>query len=271
MLISELPSALACFDALAERLAGRRAALFLDYDGTLTPIAAQPDQALLPAATRPVLQRLARLCPVALVSGRDLATLRRLVELEGVTYAGEHGFDILHPDGSSAQPPEVAALVPQIDAAEADLRRRLGGLEGVVLERKRFSVAVHYRHVAEAAVGQVQAAVAAQLERHPQIKAMSGKKVFELQPALDWHKGRAVLALMAQEGIGEGIGLEHLPIFLGDDVTDETAFEALGERGVCIVLEGEVDRETAARLRLVDPGEVRTFLERLADLLERRP
>lgn len=267
MLISELPSALARFDELEVRLAGRRPALFLDYDGTLTPIAAHPDHALLPEATRPVLQRLARLCPVALVSGRDLATLRRLVELEGVTYAGEHGYDILHPDGSRAQPPEVAALVPEIDAAAAALGEALGDLDGVVLERKRFSLAVHYRHVAAEAVGQVREAVAAVLERHPRIKAMAGKKVVELQPALDWNKGRAVVALMAEEGIGA----ESLPIFLGDDVTDETAFEALAGQGVCIVLEGEEDRETAARLRLVDPVEVRRFLERLADLLARRP
>lgn len=264
MLISELPSALDRFDEFEARLAGRRPALFLDYDGTLTPIAAQPDQALLPEATRPVLQRLARLCPVALVSGRDLATLQRLVGLEGVTYAGEHGYDILHPDGSRAQPPEVAALVPEIDAVEAALRAELGELEGVVLERKRFSVALHYRHVAEGSVGRVRATVQAQQERHPGIKAMAGKKVFELQPALDWHKGRAVLSLMAVEGLGR----DCLPIFLGDDVTDETAFEALRGCGYCVVLEGEEDRETAAGLRLVDPDEVRAFLERLAALLD---
>lgn len=263
MLISELPSALERFGDVKARLAGRAPALFLDYDGTLTPIAGHPEHALLPEATRPVLQRLARLCPVALVSGRDVATLRRLVALDGVTYAGEHGFDILHPDGERVEPPELAALIPHLEAAKGGLRDALCGLEGAILEFKRFSVAVHYRHVVPAAVEKVRSAVAEQLERHPKLKAINGKKVFELQPALDWNKGRAVVSLMATEGIGP----ESLPLFLGDDITDETAFEALGGRGVCIVLEGEEDRETAAALRLADPEEVRRFLECLADLV----
>ncbi|SMF12216.1 trehalose 6-phosphatase [Tistlia consotensis] len=263
MLISELPSALERFDDLERRLAGRRPAVFLDYDGTLTPIAARPEQAVLAAPVRAVLERLAALCPVALVSGRDLATLRRLVGVEGLTFAGEHGFDILHPDGSTAQPPEVAALVPHVEAAGAALEQGIGGIEGVLLERKRFSIAIHYRHVAPEAVQAVRDAVAAQLARHPQLKGLSGKKVLELQPALDWNKGRAIVALTEEEGIGA----ESLPIFLGDDTTDETAFEALAGRGVCIVLEGEEDRETAAGLRLGDPTEARRYLERLIGLL----
>lgn len=265
MLISELPSALERFDRLEELLKERRPAVFLDYDGTLTPIAEQPDQALLPPETRRELQRLARLCPVSLVSGRELSLLRRLVDVEGVIYAAEHGFDILLPDGRSQQPPEVAGLLPHVEAAEAALRARLGGIEGLVFERKRFSLAIHYRHVAPARVAEVKAAVADELLRHPQMKSMSGKKVIELQPALDWNKGRAIVSLMVTEELPS----DCLPIFLGDDVTDETAFEALEEEGICIVLEGDEDRETAARLRLSDSTEVCRYLRRLADLLAR--
>ncbi len=267
VLISELPSALERFDELETALASRAPALFLDYDGTLTPIAARPEQAVLPEGTRAVLERLAGLCPVALVSGRDLATLRRLVALEGVTFAGEHGFDIRHPDGRLEQPPEVVELVPEIDAIERALRGALDDLEALIFERKRFSLAIHYRHLAGSHLGRLREAVEAQLARHPQVKAMHGKKVFELQPAIDWNKGRAVLSLMSVEGIGA----ESLPIFLGDDVTDETAFERLRGRGLCVVLEGEEDRETAATLRLSDPDEVRVYLERLCRLLEARP
>lgn len=264
MLISELPSALERFDRLESLLVDRRPAVFLDYDGTLTPIAAQPDQALLSPETRAALQRLAGLCPVSLVSGRELSLLRRLVGVEGVIYAAEHGFDILLPDGRSRQPPEVAGLLPHVEAAEAALRARLAAVEGLAFERKRFSLAIHYRHVAPAQVAEVEAAIAEVLLAHPQIKAMAGKKVFELQPAIDWNKGRAIVSLM----IAEELPADSLPIFLGDDVTDETAFQALEDEGICIVLEGDENRETAARLRLTDSGEVRRYLQRLADLLD---
>ncbi|MEE9219877.1 MAG: trehalose-phosphatase, partial [Acidobacteriota bacterium] len=94
-----LPSALAERDQIALRLRGRRPAVFLDYDGTLTPIVSRPELATLPAAMREVLKEVAARVPVAIVSGRDRRDVEALVGLEGLIYAGSHGFDITGPNG----------------------------------------------------------------------------------------------------------------------------------------------------------------------------
>src|SRR4029450_3453680 len=114
--VRDLPSALERANEIRSLLSVRRLAVFLDYDGTLTPIVERPEDALLPAETRAAIERLAALAPVAIVSGRDLADVRRLMGIEGITYAGSHGFDVLLPDGS-AHPPRIEVL-PQLEAAD---------------------------------------------------------------------------------------------------------------------------------------------------------
>ncbi len=99
--ISELPDALEHRDEIARRLAGKRLAVFLDYDGTLTPIVARPDLAVLSEAMRQVVRDLAGRCTVAIVSGRDREDVQKLVALDQLIYAGDHGFDISGPAGLS--------------------------------------------------------------------------------------------------------------------------------------------------------------------------
>lgn len=98
--IAAVPSALRHADELASRLA-RGGAVFLDYDGTLTPIVADPEEAHLSAETREVIGELARHVPVAVISGRVLGDVRARVELDRIYYAGSHGFEISFPNGSS--------------------------------------------------------------------------------------------------------------------------------------------------------------------------
>jgi trehalose-phosphatase len=240
-------------------LSGRRPALFLDYDGTLTPIVERPEDALLPPGTRAVLERLAARLPVAVVSGRDLADVRRMVGVEGIAYAGSHGFDIVGPDGSVHQ--RGREYLPDLDAAERELAPRLDPVAGARIERKTFAVAVHFRQVAEERVPEVEAAVAEVAAAHPRLRRTGGKKVFELRPDVDWDKGRALLWLLEVLGLS---GDEVLPIYVGDDETDEDAFRAIRERGLGVVVRGEGDqRTTAARYALRDTDEARSFLELL--------
>ncbi|PTL75784.1 trehalose-phosphatase [Vitiosangium sp. GDMCC 1.1324] len=258
--MQEVPSALARREELLRRMEGRQVALFLDYDGTLTPIVPDPDAACLSESMRSTLAELARRYPVAIVSGRDLRVLKGFVRLEGVLYAGSHGFDIEGPDGREFQVEEARALLPELDAAERELKAALGGIPGVQLERKRFSVAVHWRHVEEARVPEVERGVDAVLARHPRLRKGGGKKVFECLPAIDWHKGRAVEWLLRALGLeGEGV----LPVYVGDDLTDENAFQMLRGRGLGLVVRGEVERPTAADFALKNVEEVRQFLELL--------
>jgi alpha,alpha-trehalase len=238
-----------------QRRAGRRLALFLDYDGTLTPIVRRPEDAVLGAPARAVLRALARRLPLAVISGRDLADVRARVGVPGVYYAGSHGFDIEGPGVRHRHPLARAAVAP-LRAAAREITRDTAGIAGAQLEPKRFALAVHYRRVAGSNVPAVRAAVERARRRHPQLRLAGGKKVLELLPGLDWDKGRAVLWLLRALRLDRG---DVLPLYIGDDLTDEDAFRALAGRGLGIVVQ-RARRRTAARFALRDPRAVRAFL-----------
>lgn len=250
------PSALERWDEIERRLAGRRPAVFLDYDGTLAPIAPRPELAHLPEPTRAVLRRLAARGPVALLSGRGREDVAALVGLEELTYAGSHGFDVAGPTLRR----EVGEGIPErIEEAAARLLQRVEGIAGVLVEPKRFSVAVHFRLADDADLPRLEAAVDAVQAEIPELRKVPGKKIFELRPALGWDKGHALLWLLdALHG-----ETDTVPLYLGDDVTDEDAFRAIQDRGIGILV-AEEPRETAAAYSLRDTEEVLAFLERLA-------
>jgi trehalose 6-phosphate phosphatase len=261
-LIEELPSALGAPGELARLVAGRRVAIFLDYDGTLTPIVADPEDARLDTAARHRIAMVARRLPVAIISGRDLADVQRMVGIDGLWYAGSHGFDIAGPRGQRHR--HAPEAVGHLDLAEHDLRRAVGHVPGAWVERKAFAIAVHVRRTPDDRVAEVEAAVGRIAAGDPELRMTGGKRVFELRPAVAWDKGRAVLGLLAIEGLDRE---DLVPVYVGDDLTDEDAFVALRDRGIGIVVRGEGDRRTtAARLSLAEPGEVPELLERLAEL-----
>jgi trehalose 6-phosphate phosphatase len=143
--------------------------------------------------------------------------------------------------------------------AETELREALDEIPGAQLERKHFSVAAHYRNVSENDTFKVALAVDAVAARHPELRRIDGKKVHELLPDIDWNKGKAVLWLLETLELERG---NVLPIFVGDDRTDEDAFRALEKRGVGILV-SEQPQITAASYWLNNPEEVERFLREL--------
>ncbi len=261
--ISTLPAASDAQVMVRAKLAGARPCAFLDYDGTLAPIVPDPDNALLPDGMRDALAALVRRCPVAIVSGRDVSVIRRLVGLPGLTYAGSHGFEIVGPEGGAAHLETGVAFLAALDAAEGALRRGLADIVGHVVERQRFSIAVHFRNASPVDAKRIAATVDAVLAEMDGLRQGAGKKVIRIQPAIDWDKGRAVRWLLERmDDGGEG----RIPIYIGDDVTDEDAFRALAGTGVSLVVQGEEDRPTSADYALAGTGDVRRFLGLLADL-----
>ena len=251
-----LPSALDHVEEIAG--AGEASlAIFLDYDGTLTPIVSDPEKAFLSDSMRQTLQALAMHASVAILSGRDLDDVRRRVDIDGIIYAGSHGFDIA---GPRERRNEVATeFLPKLDVAEKELSQELAGIPGARVERKRFSIAAHYRNVNESDFPNLERSVSEIAARHRKLRRIDGKKVYELLPNIDWDKGKAVLWLLQQ------LGLERAnarPIYIGDDRTDEDAFRALEQRGVGILV-SEEPRPTAASYSLKDPIEVERFLRKL--------
>lgn len=266
-MLSELHSALDAKEGIAWRMMQGSPVVFLDYDGTLSPIVDDPATAEMAPGVREELERLALAVPVAIISGRDLADIRQLAGAAGLHYAGSHGFEIVAPDGSPVGEEvliEFRRFLPALDEAEERLRVELAELPGVFVERKRYAIAVHYRRADEGAALPAETAVDAALAAVPGLRKTTGKKVFELRPDVDWDKGKALLRLLDVPALG---GPNPVPLFIGDDLTDEDAYQVLTDRGVSVVVEGEIDRPTIAEYALADPQEAGVLLGYLAETL----
>lgn len=258
---TDLPAAQHAIGEVTRWCEGRTTVLFLDFDGTLTPIVDRPEQADLSGRMRHILQRLSERIPVAIVSGRGLADVRRRVGLDRLYYAGSHGFEIDGPGPTPMRLDKGRDALPALDKAEKLLNRCLADIDGAQVERKKFTITVHYRRAGVDQAGRIEDRVDAALLQFPALRKSYGKKVFELQPDLDWDKGRAVRWLLEQPALtGENVW----PVYIGDDVTDEDAFRVLQGHGAGIVVHGGEHRRTCAGYALADPGEVMAFLQALA-------
>ena len=265
--IRELPDALAEADELNDRLRGHEPAVFLDYDGVLTPIVDRPEDATISEGMWEAVRGLAQRCTVCVVSGRDRPVVQELMNVDDLVVAGSHGFDIWHPDEGPMEHDAGEHSEELLDTVKTRLGEAADGIEGAQVEPKKLSTAIHYRHVTDERRPEVKAAVDELLAEYPdELKVTPGKMVYEVQPKLDWHKGKAVLYLL------ETLGLDRddvIPLFLGDDITDEDAFNALKGRGIGIFVGNPDDpevggRTTAADYVLESPQEVEQFLDTLA-------
>lgn len=238
--------------------------LISDYDGTLAPIVERPGDAELSESMKKPLSELINFCPVGVISGRALDDLIPRVGIEKIYYSGNHGYEIRGPD--------VDFVKAEAEEAEEPIRRicnsiekRSGSIEGVLVENKGFTASVHYRLVDEKEVSELRRIVEEEVEPYKKEGAIEinyGREVFEIRPRGEWDKGEAVSLLRRVAGLEE----EALPVYLGDDVTDEDVFFTLGDRGVGIVI-SEEERETAADFRLRGTDEVEEFLNRLLEIL----
>jgi trehalose 6-phosphate phosphatase len=264
--INGLPHALRDAGALAERMAGKRVAVFLDYDGTLTPIVDRPEDAIISESMREVVRGLSRRCTVCVVSGRDRPVVQQLMGVDDLVVAGSHGFDIWSPEGGAIEREEGTNFAGLLSRVTTTVRNRVASVEGALVEPKKSSVAVHYRLVAEHERPKIGAIVDDVLAAEPDaLRVTPGKMVYEIQPKIDWDKGKAVLYLLEALGLD---GEDVLPLYVGDDNTDEHAFQALSGKGIGILVADPADPEiagrgTAAEYILGDTQEVERFLDAL--------
>ena len=262
--IDSLPSALEKKAEIFQRLHERTPAIFLDYDGTLTPIVDDPAEAKLPERTRKVIRRLAEHFSIAIISGRDLGDVRNMVSIKDIAYAGSHGFDIAWQGGRHRHQERGRRFLPALDRAEAELSKALQNIPGARVERKLFAIAVHYRQVDRAKLDELEKRFDEVLSHYPELRKTTGKEIFELRPNVDWDKGKALLSLLEALYTNGG---RVLPVYIGDDDTDEDAFRSISDRGIAIVV-GMEKRPTAAHYALRDPDEVAQFLHELTALAE---
>ncbi len=256
---------LSAWPRVAAQLRGASHILLLaDYDGTLTPIVERPELANLSENTRRLLRNLARQrgFTLGIISGRALADLKERVGISGVIYAGNHGLEIEGP-GISFVNPVAEELRPILRVMHYVLSRALATVRGVMVEDKGLSLSVHYRLAEERRgedVERIVKEVVGGAEAAGQAKITPGKKVYEVRPAVTWDKGKAVKLLMKRYGKG-GRKSGLVPIFFGDDRTDEDAFKVIGNYGAGIsVFVGEEGQHSIARYFLKSSDEVAVFL-----------
>ena len=261
---SELPEP---STVIAERGDGRKPAVFLDYDGVLSPIVDRPSDAVMTDGMRRIVHELAGRASVCVVSGRDRQVVNELMGLDDLVVAGSHGFDIFHPETGVITHDASTGFEDLVERVTAEVTGKAAGIEGTLVEPKHASVALHYRGVDPSRHAEVQELVDGVLAEHPgELRVTPGKFVHEIQPKIDWDKGRAVEHLL---DVLDLRGVDVLPIYVGDDVTDEDAFDApsIADGGLGVLVIGPTDadgRETAAAAVLADVDAVGAILDGLA-------
>lgn len=275
------PSALTSFEQITHFAKGKRLALFLDYDGTLSPIVDNPDLAIMSDDMRSAVKDVTKYFPTAIISGRSRDKVYEFVGLNELYYAGSHGMDIMSPVKGSAfsghpncikftdkqgkeavlfQP--ASEFVPMIEEVFTSLVESTKVINGAKVENNKFCVSVHYRNVDEKDWKTVIQCVYGIIKRYPRLRLTHGRKVLEVRPVIDWNKGKAVEFLLDSLGLSDSDDV--LPIYVGDDRTDEDAFKVLreGNRGYGILV-SSVPKESHAFYSLKEPSEVMEFLRAL--------
>ncbi|KAK9838130.1 hypothetical protein WJX81_003117 [Elliptochloris bilobata] len=183
----EHPCLLQHFSDFLEAARERRVAIFLDYDGTLTPIVKNPDRAYMSDQMRAAVRAAARLFPTAIISGRGREKVESFVQLKELYYAGSHGMDIVGPQGDQQagetlafQP--AARYAPIMDQVYAELVSRVADIPGATVEHNKFCVSVHFRNCEAGQYDAVLGAVEATLRSRAELHASRGRKVFEIKP-----------------------------------------------------------------------------------------
>lgn len=238
--------------------------LFLDYDGTLTPIVSTPDLALCPPEVKALLAQLRDIPKVFLtiISGRSLEDIREKVGIPGIIYVGNYGLEIENPAGMHKKKLSANRQREYNNIVRA-LKDSLAEIPGILFEDKGPILTVHYRNVLPEYFDRVHPVVGKTLEGwKDRWQIARGKMVFEIRPKVDFNKGKAV-----REILQSAITPKALPVYLGDDPEDEGAFRAIKGKGIPVFV-GDARIASEADHYLKDPSEVLEFLRRCLALLK---
>ncbi|UCH44676.1 MAG: bifunctional alpha,alpha-trehalose-phosphate synthase (UDP-forming)/trehalose-phosphatase [Nitrospiraceae bacterium] len=224
--------------------------LFLDYDGTLTPIVDSPERAIIDEDTLMLIRKLQGIMPVAIVTGRSLNNIMDIIKIGNLVYAGNHGAEIW--DGNKLViDQQIADSREMLNIMIAQLKATLSPIQGLIIEDKGITASIHFRMVSPHDICRVHDVFWAIAERHKEMFTItSGKKVFEIRPHGMWNKGDAV------KWIWGNIGENRLPLYIGDDLTDEDAFKAIRGKGIGV----SVEKSEEADYYMKTQDEVKAFL-----------
>lgn len=241
---------------------GKHLLIFCDYDGTLTAIAKTPDKAIIPNGIKELINKLSQTsdCRIVVISGRTIKDIRNKIRLKNVIYAGNHGLEISG-CGFRFKAQVSRRYKNVLRTIKNDLASKLLCISGVLLEDKGISVSVHYRLVSGEDVPSVKAIVGdvvLSYMENEEVKVKHGKEVIEIMPPIEWDKGKATLWILEkQRGLLEKKRI--LPVYFGDDITDEDAFDVLKNRGITVFVGRP--KLSKAKYYLRNTGEVAKVLK----------
>jgi trehalose 6-phosphate phosphatase len=241
-------------------------ALFLDYDGTLTQIRQEPAAAVLSLEGELILRHLSSLTdiPICIVTGRSMEDIRRLIPLDHMSFAANHGFHILH-EAKEWIHPDAVSIIQVFSRLTGVLRSRLEPFPKVYVENKQFTLTVHYRSVPSSQVRSLISLVINTIRSFDTSLIITrGKKVIEIRPSISWGKGDAVLQIMKTIKTPR----RPVPLFIGDDATDEDVFRVLQSKG--ITMRVGKNTSTLARYYVKDVEEVLRLLHLVIELRSNR-
>ncbi|MGM0368731.1 MAG: trehalose-phosphatase [Actinomycetota bacterium] len=236
--------------------------MFLDYDGTLTPIVSTPDLAILSDDMKAILKKLVSKYTVSIISGRSTDDVRSKVNIGNIYYAGSHGFEIIQPDGKKIINEEANRLRKIKNKAQEELKKQTRHIKGALIEDVKYTASCHYRLVPEEHVAEFKEIVKRIVANYPELKLTEGKKVLEVRPNIDWDKGKAVNWILDALGYDPA---NNLVIYVGDDRTDEDAFAVIKEYGFGILVAEEV-RPTEAKYKVKTVNKVKDLLSYFVEL-----
>jgi len=257
--LKDIPHALSCLEEIESAVQGKTLFTALDFDGTLAPLNNDPEAVEISAEMKKRVKNLALRCHVAIMTGRDLDDIRERVGLEELFYSGSHGFEIAGPRESGVFFEAGKEFLPVLNKAEELLPGIIGDIPGVLIQRKRFSISIHYRMVERERIRELIEKAGRAVKSIGGLVARNDKKALEILPGMTWNKGSALLWILEAAGMTDQ---DSFAISMGDDVTDEDMHKAVKGRGAGIIVTGtEPHLSSFADYRLGSIAEAGRFIE----------
>lgn len=242
--------------------------LFLDYDGTLVSFKDKPTEVVTPIKVENVLKNLIQIptFTVFIVCGRALHEIKNLLDIEGLSFAALHGLQIELSDGKTFSWEPAEGAKPFLKKIKEKVLYEFKNEKGIYIEDKEFTLAFHYRLLPEEKIKEaieIFIKTVEKIDKENRLEIIHGSKVVEARPR-GWHKGKATEHILNN--------IEHtntFPIYIGDDTTDEDAFNHLGNHGLTIFVSNNSKKSSSAQYWLKNPDDVLLFLKSLLEIKQR--
>jgi trehalose 6-phosphate phosphatase len=231
--------------------------LFLDFDGTLSPIVSNPDDAYIDHEIKDILEKLKEnpKISVGIISGRALDDLEKRINLNNIIYAGNHGMEIKKGDRVFINE-KAYNMREEIRHISEEVERRLNRVKGIIIENKGLTVSFHYRMADPETLERLKNIINILINGNNSLKIRKGKKVIEIIPNINWNKGKAIRYILSGNYVDN-----ILILYIGDDKTDEDAFKEVSDKkGISIFVGDPPQNDTYANYYLKNLSDVKKFL-----------